>query len=202
MLNQLLAALSKRKSTDTVFNQYQDEGPRNNLKLYFKYLLRNKCDILLIGEAPGYKGCRLTGIPFTSETVIKKAQHKMFRELGSGIKLCSRNKAFSENTATIFWDFFGTDKQIPILWNAFPFHPHKEGKPESNRRPNSSEIEEGREYLKMVYNLFQPKKLCSIGCVGEHILNNLFPNEKIIYIRHPSFGGKKEFEKGIRAVLH
>jgi len=70
MLNRLLNELSQRKSSESVFNQYQDKSILNNLKAYMKYLLQYKPDVLLIGEAPGYRGCRLTGIPFTSGDVI------------------------------------------------------------------------------------------------------------------------------------
>jgi len=191
--------LSKRGTSDIVFNQYQDEDIRNNLRLYFDYLLQNKPDVILIGEAPGYNGCRLTGIPFTSGAVIKKSKHKIFKKIGSEIVL---HQEVSENTATILWDFLGSDRLVPILWNAFPFHPHRSGIPESNRRPDASEIEEGKKYLRIVYDLFEPKKLCSLGRVGEAVLKELFPNEKIIYIRHPSRGGKKNFIKGMEMIYN
>ncbi|WRQ72922.1 MAG: uracil-DNA glycosylase [Methanosarcinales archaeon Met12] len=194
MLNNLLTSLSKRDSSDIIFNQYQDEDIRNNLRLYFDYLLQNKHDVLLIGEAPGYNGCRLTGIPFTSGAVIKKSEHKIFKKIGSEIVL---HQVVSENTATILWDFLGSNRLVPILWNAFPFHPNKSRIPKSNRRPNVLEIEEGKKYLRIVYDLFKPKKLCSLGQVGEKVLKELFPNEKIIYIRHPSRGGKKDFIEGM-----
>jgi hypothetical protein len=73
--------------------------------------------------------------------------------------------------------------------------------PESNRKPNTVEIEEGQSYLKLVYKLFQPQKLCSLGRVGELILKKVFPQEKIFYIRHPSHGGKKDFIKGMQTII-
>jgi uracil-DNA glycosylase len=197
MLDNLLESLSERESSEIVFNQYQDEEIRNNLKLYLDYLIRNKHDLLLIGEAPGYKGCRLTGIPFTSGVVIKNTKHKIFKEIGSEIKL---HQVVSENTATILWDFMGNDRPVPILWNAFPFHPHKRGIPESNRKPDVQELAEGKKYLKIVYDIFKPKKLCSLGQVGEIALRELFPTEKTIYIRHPSHGGKKNFINGMLKI--
>ena len=48
-------------------NPYRDEVCKYNLLNYLQHLKSNKVDIMLIGEAPGYRGCALTGIPFTDE---------------------------------------------------------------------------------------------------------------------------------------
>lgn len=197
MLNRLLKELSQRKSSVDVFNQYQNNCILNNLNAYITYLLRYNTDILLIGEAPGYRGCRLTGIPFTSGEVIKTSKHNIFMEIDNEIML---PQILSENTATILWEFIGINKSVPILWNAFPFHPHQSGKPESNRKPDASEIKEGETYLRIIYDLFKPRKLCSLGRVGESILRELFPESTISYIRHPSYGGKKDFIEGMNKV--
>jgi len=197
MLRELLDILSKRESSEIGFNQYQDKDILNNLRLYLSYLIRNNPKILLIGEAPGYRGCRLTGIPFTSGVVIKNAKHKIFKEIGSEIKL---HQVVYENTAAILWDFLGNEMPVPILWNAFPFHPHERGMHESNRKPNVQELAEGKIYLKIVYDIFKPKKLCSLGRVGEIKLRELFPTEETIYIRHPSRGGKKNFINGMLKI--
>lgn len=194
MLNRLLTELSQRKSSEAVFNQYQNNCILNNLKAYIAYLQQHDADILLIGEAPGYRGCRLTGIPFTSGEVIKTSRHTIFKEIGGEIVL---PQIVSENTATILWQFLGNTKSVPILWNAFPFHPHQSETPESNRKPDVSEIKEGETYLRIIYDLFKPKKLCSLGRVGESILREIFPQSTITYIRHPSHGGKKAFIEGM-----
>jgi uracil-DNA glycosylase len=198
MLSHFLTSLSKRNSSDVVYNQYQDKAVLNNLKLYFEYLLRNRNKFLLVGEAPGYRGCRITGIPFTSGDVVLHSEHKMLKWIRDQIKL---SQVVSEPTATILWNFLGDNKPVPILWNAFPFHPHKKGLPESNRVPNRMEIEEGMLYLRLVYNLFRPKVLCGLGRVGETVLNKILPEEEITYIRHPSRGGKKRFISGMKKIL-
>ena len=43
---------------------------RENLKLYLEKMKKLNPSFLLLGEAPGYKGCRLTGIPFSSEKIL------------------------------------------------------------------------------------------------------------------------------------
>ncbi len=198
ILDNFLMSLSERESSNIIFNHYRDKDIRNNLGLYFEYLLQRRSDVLIVGEAPGYRGCRLTGIPFTSGDIIEKSHHKIFNEIRSKIRL---HEISCENTATILWEFLRNCSSIPVFWNAFPFHPHKHGIPESNRKPTISELEEGKQYLKAVYCLFKPKRLCSLGRVGEAVLKDLFPNEKIEYIRHPSYGGKQDCIEGLRMVF-
>ena len=78
-----LIGMNGRDYSKLVTNQYSDSFPyhdqtRNNLKQYlnlmldrYKTLPKNK-RVLLVGIAPGGNGCRLSGIPFTSEDVITK----------------------------------------------------------------------------------------------------------------------------------
>ena len=60
-----------------VFNQYsylheENSIRRRNLLLYLRQMELLNPRILLVGEAPGYQGCRLTGVPFTSEYILLK----------------------------------------------------------------------------------------------------------------------------------
>lgn len=197
MLDNLLRQLHERRSSDTVCNQYHDVGTLNNLRIYLSYLTRFTSDILLVGEAPGYRGCRITGIPFTSGDVIMTSKHDMFKDFGSNI-ICY--PVMAEHTAKMLWTFLEVNNAVPILWNAFPFHPHQSRIPTSNRKPNVSEVREGNIYLRLIYDLFKPKTLCSLGRVGESVLKEMFPNRDIMYIRHPSYGGKKDFIEGMKKV--
>jgi len=60
MLEKLLESLRERPSSATVFNQYEDDNTLNNLRQFLDYLLKHRHGVLLLGEAPGYRGCRLT----------------------------------------------------------------------------------------------------------------------------------------------
>lgn len=68
--------VEKLSKCDVTFNKSVEnmyatnENTVNNLKLYLKKMLKIKPKYLLVGEAPGYKGCRWSGIPFTSEEIL------------------------------------------------------------------------------------------------------------------------------------
>ena len=73
------------------------------------YLVRHaEASILLVGEAAGYRGARVSGLPFTSERQLT----------GAGP---------AEATATIVHRVLaelGLEEQV-LLWNVVPTHPHR-----------------------------------------------------------------------------
>jgi len=198
MLNQLLSQLTQRASTALVCNQYQDPDRLKNVGIYFDYLLTNKPGLMLVGEAPGYLGCRLTGIPFTSEDVIQTSEHPFFKKNHGLFKL---HGTTSERTATMLWSILGPNRPLPLLWNAFPFHPHRANEPKSNRKPTSEEMQEGEHFIRCLYSMFGASKVYAIGRVSQQCLSKVFPQTAIGYIRHPSYGGKREFLNGMRGAF-
>ena len=70
-LNEFIDKLTSYSSNVCVDNQYQNKLQISNLKYYLYNMSLLKPNILFVGEAPGYQGCALTGIPFTSEFIIK-----------------------------------------------------------------------------------------------------------------------------------
>jgi len=191
--------LQRRASRDQAFNPYKDPHLLNNLKLYLEYLYElDQNHILLIGEAPGYKGCRLTGIPFSSCELIQNSQHRLFKDLADKIVL---KEHASENTAGMVWEQLEDKNIIPIFWNAFPFHPFTKGKQSSNRAPSAKEVEEGQWYIKELIKIFEPRTIAAIGRKGELALTKLNLKTEIKYIRHPSYGGKSDFIEHINEVI-
>lgn len=65
-IDQFFYDLAKYQSTATVTNPYQKHYALHNLKLYLEYVFKREGKrVLLVGEAPGHRGCAITGIPFT-----------------------------------------------------------------------------------------------------------------------------------------
>ena len=109
LIEEFVTELAKQKNSSTVSNPYLNQDIADNLRLYLAAMSKmNGRRILLVGEAPGYKGCKITGIPFTSGRVFERFSHPLLREIASQLKL---SKVESENTATIVWAYFARRKQ-------------------------------------------------------------------------------------------
>ena len=104
-----------------------------------------------------------------------------------------------EPSATMMWETLGQITAVPLLWNAFPFHPHKPNNPQSNRKPTSKELTLGRPFLHQLHTLFNIQTVIAIGNTAAHALTGWdIPHEKV---RHASHGGKAEFQAGLFNIL-
>lgn len=70
-INAFIERLASEQVGSLTENIYLDKHKRENLRLYLMALYKNKPTYMLVGEAPGYKGCGVTGIPFTDENEMK-----------------------------------------------------------------------------------------------------------------------------------
>ena len=207
-IDELLNKLVKYPNSDIVANPYHEEYAVDNLKQYFEYMFNQDGKrILLVAEAPGYKGCAITGIPLTSGRVFQEISHPLLLNLKDKIYL---PRLESENTATIaqrhifdviVWSYLATKKTTPLFWNSFPFHPHHQGNLSSNRSPNSSEVKYGSEILRELCKIYQPEAIAGIGKKGLAVLQQTFSGQFFDYIRHPSYGGKLQFIEGMNNII-
>ena len=191
-IEQLVESLARIELSDRATNQYARGDRRNairrgNLQLYLEHIGRPR--MLLVGEAPSHRGGRLTGIPFTSETI-------MFRHLGPEFRKATTGPSLStEASATMVWATIASIEPRPVLWNAFPFHPFVRGNPFTNRAPTSEELRIGAPFLESMLRLFPIQSVVAIGNLASRSLTQLgVVHEKV---RHPSQGGKKKFVDGM-----
>lgn len=198
-LHEFLKALSSQKNTATVNNPYVDPGPLANLQTYLKAMLAIQGKrVLLVGEAPGYKGCGITGIPFSSGRLLATTKHPLFTAIRPHLAL---PRLEAENTASIVWGYLQNKETTPLFWNSFPFHPHPKGAPNKNRAPSTDEIASGVPFLHALAQLFQPTVIAGIGKAGTKCAQLAFPQQDIASIRHPSFGGKQGFIAGMEKII-
>lgn len=196
-LHTFFSALSKRRNTLTVFNPYRDEVLLRNLEIYIEAVMAQRGPrILLVGEAYGFRGGRLTGIPFSSGKLYDEVDHPFLVALKHKI-VRSSDERVSENTASIVWQYLQGHSFVPMFWNSFPFHPHPSRIQKKNRAPNVAEIKEGLVYLNMLCDIYQPNIIAGLGRKGADSIQRAFPDREIIYIRHPSYGGKQDFIAGM-----
>lgn len=190
-IEQFIHRLAEHKPRTGYYNPYHGAEQRHNLKVYLTQIAESESQpALIVGEAPGYKGCRLTGIPFSSSDLIARPRHQFWQELAPRLKITTIEK---ENTAGIVWDLLQEIGAMPLFWNAFPFHPYERYKPKSNRQPNEREMKIGLPYLQQLADIFEISTVIGLGRRGQLQAQRCFPGKTITYVRHPSYGGKSDF---------
>lgn len=179
-------------------NFYKEKIQRNNLIIYLEEMMKIGTDILFVGEAPGYLGCAITGIPFTDERIIKQYSFLPGKYVTKGCQ---------KESAKAMWDVLQDSKRIPLLWNAFPLHPYEAGNIKSNRTPTQAEKKAiGEKYIKFIMDMFEIKRVYAVGVQAYDTLKRMdiaiFDKDKEkSYIRHPSYGGKRQCQEKIREIF-
>lgn len=155
--------------------------------------------LILVGEAPGYQGCRYSGIAFTSERLLLEgAIPRVPKPAG---RLTTRTRPFSEPSATIVWSTLyrlGIEEKT-ILWNAIQLHPCKINSPWSNRTPTDVEIAHGAKALRLLRHSFPEAKIVAVGQKAAGILQSQAISFEAS-VRHPANGGASLFVDGLKHV--
>lgn len=204
-LRRFINRLANLPATPNAFNPWGRADSHNairrkNLELYFLEVAERKPKYLLLGEAPGYQGCRLSGIPFMSEDIVLRGipELDMFGRAKGYRKTTEFERIHKEPSATIVWSAFSQHSFVPLLWASFPFHPHQPGHPRSNRAPTKTEVELGQKIFQELAEIFRIKTIVAVGNVAHQSLSAIgISADKI---RHPSHGGKNDFVRGIQRL--
>lgn len=165
--------LVRRLAAASIGETYNQYAASPLLRRRLRAYLASRADaaVVLVGEAGGYRGARISGIPFTSERQLT----------GSGP---------AEATATIVHRVLarlGVENEV-LLWNVVPTHP---GSETSNRRPTRTEVEAASPFLD---ELTRGRVAIAVGRLAAEVL-------EAPYVRHPSHGGAAAFEAGLRRAF-
>jgi uracil-DNA glycosylase len=174
---------------------------RRNLTIYLQEMRDRRPTVLLLGEAPGYRGMRITGIPFTNRTMFEGPANSfgLFGP-GKGYVLPTESDGIaSEPTATVMWEVLAEVDFLPLLWSAYPFHTHVPGRPLSNRTPTLSETAVGVPFWRDLLDLFEIPAVVAVGNVAHRSLER--NGISVPKIRHPAHGGRTKFKGGLQELL-
>lgn len=128
------------------YNFYRDgEGAIVRRARLGDYLERHAAtEVVLVGEAAGYRGARVSGIPFTSERQLS----------GTGP---------AEASATIVRRTLDELELDALCWNVVPTHP---GTPTTNRRPTAGEV---RDSLPFLRELSHGRRVVAVGRLAARV---------------------------------
>lgn len=189
-IDKFVESLKDDGGLKNIQNPWKDPQNVENLKEFLK--LRKHAKYILVGEAPGWKGCLQSGVPFCDDYTIEKILDK---DLGKEQKI-------KETSAQRIYAVFGNNF---IAWNAFPYQPCKSTTDRTNRTPSSDEIQYGLTKLKEFLQLFAGDK--TVVLLGSKALNawqqlvdkeqnQSFLSNECIKILHPSPHADRYREKG------
>ena len=159
-----------RAGIGATYNQYAASPLlRDRLRAYLE--AHAEALVVLVGEAAGYRGARVSGIPFTSERQLT----------GTGPA-----EATATNVHRVLARL-GVEGEV-LLWNVVPTHP---GSETSNRRPTRREIEAALPFLD---ELTRGRTSIGVGRLAAAVLD-------APYVRHPSHGGAAAFEESLQRAF-
>ncbi len=199
--------LAATDSGPNSFNPFDDSVPGNalrrvNLEKYLRKMAERQPKVLLLGEAPGYRGMRITGIPFTDRRILFENGATCFGLFGPDEGYAAPADLPSvmyEPTAAVMWRTLADLDFLPLLWSTYPFHPHKAGNPLSNRTPTAANSAAGQLHWQALVELFSIQAIIAVGNVAHRSI--LLSGRSAPKVRHPAHGGNVKFKEGLVELL-
>jgi hypothetical protein len=188
---------------DNVFNPYSDSCPehdvvdaarirRHNLERVLTAAILGGVDSMWVARDLGYRGGRRTGLALTDD--IHLSWHAALLATPPLVR-ATKGPAVAERTATIVWRALRSISRPIFLWNVFPLHPHGPLDPMSNRCHSRVERTTCRPLLLWLLEALKPKRVVAIGGDAQAALADF--GVRTVSVRHPSYGGQREFLAGI-----
>ena len=204
-------ALTFNPWKDTDLRYEVENAPSIRKEQLHDYLSRRvgKAKLFLIAEACGYQGGHFTGIAMTCERMIlnehpavnslmilgKEGKRTSRKDSPMIAKPTQKEKGFNEPTDSVVWKACldaGLSADEFILWNIYPFHPHKKDDLLSNRTPTDDELAIGLSYTKELLSLTGSLPLLAIGKKSENTLMDAGFSVKGLRTSLPISSGNKK----------
>lgn len=183
----------------------KEETPQaKNVRSYLRRMYEIGPRVMLLGEAPGYRGCAMSGVPFMSVKTLENLGHFWDFEVTR-----PENPEFvSEISADCVFKTLIRLNIKPLIWNVFCFHPHAPHVPKTNRTPLKSELVKHKKYLSGILQLFDPQVIACVGRTSQNFIETIDEYQHYVherrayYVRHPSFGGASVFNQTMEGLVN
>ena len=180
---ELLRALPEPDDAEALYGD-DAEGRRRERNLR-RYFAMPHAPVLLLGEAPGWRGMTVTGVPFIS---AREAEAGVV----PGLELPEHPQAPWEASSRVVWatlrDWRGP---VPLSWPVYPLHPFVAGTPHSNRTPRPAEVRAGALVALELIRALEIETLVAVGRKAQGAIASA--GLEAPAIRHPAQGGAAMF---------
>jgi len=197
----LLAGLQERTPPDAEFlyDAATADGALRlaNLRRYLE--LTAGATTLLVGEAPGWRGATITGVPFMSVRELAARPGLLTGAPdGDGFAMPADPAAAWELSASVVQKALRSWPVPVVNWPIYPNHPFQAPDRATNRAPRVPEVLAGAEIaLELVRALGDPRVI-AIGRKAEHAL--AAAGVEAVAVRHPAQGGAGLFATQLAAL--
>jgi hypothetical protein len=193
----LLAAVPVAPDAEALWDPAAPGGALRlaNLRRYLDLVA--DADTALIGEAPGWRGATVTGVPFFSMRELTMRPGLLTGDPeGDGFALPDAPAAAWEASSRVVAASLARwGRPLPVSWPVVPHHPFQAGDPRSNRTPRPAEIREGLPVALALLEAFGIRRVVAVGRKAEGAL--AVAGIEAIPVRHPAQGGAALFAAGL-----
>ena len=163
-----------------------------NLRRYVDAIAESGPRVLLLAEAPGWRGMTVTGIPFVSAREVRGGVFE-------GLELPPEPAAPWEASSAAVWsalaDWHGP---LPLAWPIYPHHPFVAGDPRTNRTPRPAEVRAGTPVALELARAFGIETIVAVGRKAQGAL--AAEGLDAPAVRHPAQGGARQFAEQLAAL--
>lgn len=199
---ELLDAVPAADDAETLYSTSRAGGDlrRRNLVRYLGLVGTERPEMILVGEAPGWRGATNTGISFMSVRELDARPGLITQSPdGDGFESPVAPTAPWEASSRVVWAALeGWRGPLPLFWPIFPHHPFVPGQPLTNRTPRPAEIRDGTPVALELARTFGVRRIVAVGRKAQGAL--AANGVEAEAVRHPAQGGAALFTQQLRAL--
>ncbi|MFD1722804.1 uracil-DNA glycosylase [Amnibacterium endophyticum] len=169
-----------------------------NLERYLALI--DGTDTALVGEAPGWRGATITGVPFMSVRELAMRPGPLTADpAGDGYRVPDAPGAEWELSASVVQKALRAwSGPPPVCWPVVPNHPFRAGDPLTNRPPRVPEVRAGAPVALELLRALRIRRVIAVGRKAEAAL--ALAGVDAVAVRHPAQGGAGIFARQMAAL--